>query len=542
MPSRRPSGSGGDSAYGLGPPTNTFANDAARDAYATANAAWLADYNANRFFWIRNGTKIQRRNASGTSWEDVTPVVQGRTGGRGADGSFELSIFRSYTGNLPATPTTPSSVGAGNNPTLPNGWSATPPDTTDPIAIVKQRVARGATAVTYTPPRRWDGRDGVGEGTGNLPSAGAQDIGRLLRVGSDEAPFWDEVEDILEGRVPDTYGLSREDVSLVKHIPATHRYADSTTVRVYFATQHTFDGLDSAAKYSALAWQAVGTETNLRTGGRFLVRVPLADIATESVTRGRILHTTTTDLHVPVGFTFADLTERFRNSQYAFYSTGFFAVFTDQGMGFDHTFKWQDYGIEVAIDTVHLDDDAVNRLLPTPTAGSKDKFIKVNAAGDAWELVNGPAFYPPATVATGAARLPLQNGETSLDVVLGAVTSASGFLSVSGNELVLRRGIYRITSSFTHYAASSGVTEYNNNNQTRFDVMMEASGTGIIQAEEGGYTRPIGGQSYGHHSVGVTIYIPANDTGVELGLVGHAQANSGAVGLDNIIVWPVSVP
>lgn len=71
---------GGASAYGLGPPTNTFADATARDAYATANASWLAEYNGNRFFWIRVGTDIQRRNAAGTAWENVTAVVQGPAG------------------------------------------------------------------------------------------------------------------------------------------------------------------------------------------------------------------------------------------------------------------------------------------------------------------------------------------------------------------------------------------------------------------------------------------------------------------------------
>lgn len=77
---------GGDSAYGLGPPTNTFASDAARDTYAAANATWLADYNANRFFWIRSGDELQRRNRAGNAWEEVTPVVQGRRGIQGVPG------------------------------------------------------------------------------------------------------------------------------------------------------------------------------------------------------------------------------------------------------------------------------------------------------------------------------------------------------------------------------------------------------------------------------------------------------------------------
>lgn len=86
MPITGPTGSGGGgaSAYGLGPTPNTFANDAARDTQA-ADATWLGQYNDNRFFWIRNGSDIQRRNAAGDAWENVTAVVQGPAGADGDD-------------------------------------------------------------------------------------------------------------------------------------------------------------------------------------------------------------------------------------------------------------------------------------------------------------------------------------------------------------------------------------------------------------------------------------------------------------------------
>ena len=76
----------GGSAYGLGPTPNTFANTTARDTQASADGDWLAEYNDNRFFWIRTGTNIQRRNADGDGWENVTAVVQGRQGPPGDDG------------------------------------------------------------------------------------------------------------------------------------------------------------------------------------------------------------------------------------------------------------------------------------------------------------------------------------------------------------------------------------------------------------------------------------------------------------------------
>ena len=76
----------GAAAYSLGPAPNTFANNAARNAQANGDSDWLAQYNDNRFFWIRTGTNIQRRNAAGDGWENVTTVIQGPRGRDGDDG------------------------------------------------------------------------------------------------------------------------------------------------------------------------------------------------------------------------------------------------------------------------------------------------------------------------------------------------------------------------------------------------------------------------------------------------------------------------
>ena len=70
----------------LGPEQNDFADAAARDAYAVANAAWLNQYNLDRGFWIKTGVMIQRRNAAGDDWEDVTQAIIGGPGGMGERG------------------------------------------------------------------------------------------------------------------------------------------------------------------------------------------------------------------------------------------------------------------------------------------------------------------------------------------------------------------------------------------------------------------------------------------------------------------------
>lgn len=104
-PGRGGVATGGTGVLGLGPKQNTFgaadtanraAAEALRNAYANANAAWLAEYNANRSFWIRlvwdDGTVEQRRNAAGDAWEDVTNVIRGQRGPGPTDQQIRSAI------------------------------------------------------------------------------------------------------------------------------------------------------------------------------------------------------------------------------------------------------------------------------------------------------------------------------------------------------------------------------------------------------------------------------------------------------------------
>ena len=90
-------GTGGGGGLTLGPPTNTFTAatqalaEAARDAYATANAAWLAQYDAEPTFTIEinwpvavTDTLYQSRRSS--AWADVTGLIRGKKGAAGTDG------------------------------------------------------------------------------------------------------------------------------------------------------------------------------------------------------------------------------------------------------------------------------------------------------------------------------------------------------------------------------------------------------------------------------------------------------------------------
>ena len=255
-------GAGGGSAYGLGPATNTFADATARDAYAGANNDWLTQYNNNRFFWIRTGTNIQRRNAAGNGWENVTAVVQGA---QGVPGSYERTIFRAFS-TAPTssdTPTAPNSIASvGAAPTLPAGTAATPPSGDTPIYASLQRVARGSTTVTYTAWRRWDGVDG-GDGEGgmaatwdrrlapSLPIDGVRPTGRgqTLQTGGSFTTNGSARERFIQLSVPDHLRQFVRDgrVGLALRFAYRVRSVTSTTpVRLRFRL---LDGTSSSSNY-----------------------------------------------------------------------------------------------------------------------------------------------------------------------------------------------------------------------------------------------------------------------------------------------------
>lgn len=89
------------------------------------------------------------------------PGLRGLPGPAGAAGSFERTLFKSYTTVLPTAPASSVLTNAGDIPGVPAGWSLTPAAGRRPIGATIQRVPRGSTSVTYTNTRRWDGLDGA---------------------------------------------------------------------------------------------------------------------------------------------------------------------------------------------------------------------------------------------------------------------------------------------------------------------------------------------------------------------------------------------
>ena len=173
-------GGGGAGGLTLGPPQNQFSGDTraeavtARNNYATANASWLAQYDAEPTFTITlswptaNPTDTIYQSRRGGSWADVTGLLRGPAGTDGVPPIYQRWIFQAAD-SQPSAPTAPNAIAsAGDIPGLPSGWFYAPPDTTQPIWASLQTVPQDRTVVTYTAPDRWDGADGSGGGLEDL--------------------------------------------------------------------------------------------------------------------------------------------------------------------------------------------------------------------------------------------------------------------------------------------------------------------------------------------------------------------------------------
>ena len=169
-------GGGGAGGLTLGPPQNQFTGnnragaETARNNYATTNASWLAQYDAEPTFTIIltwGSTTIYQARRGG-SWADVTGLLRGPAGTDGVPPIYQRWIFQAAA-SQPSAPTAPNAVAtAGDIPGLPTGWAYAPPDSTQPIWASLQTVPQDRTVVTYTTPDRWDGEDGSGGGLEDL--------------------------------------------------------------------------------------------------------------------------------------------------------------------------------------------------------------------------------------------------------------------------------------------------------------------------------------------------------------------------------------
>ena len=132
-----PGGGGGSGGLTLGPPTNEFtaatkaAAETLRNAYATANATWLADYDDEPTYTITinwpatpTNTVFQARRSS--SWADVTGLVRGPKGIAGDQARFEVYAYIN-TATAPAVaPTGGTFVQTTGTLTVPTGYTSVP--------------------------------------------------------------------------------------------------------------------------------------------------------------------------------------------------------------------------------------------------------------------------------------------------------------------------------------------------------------------------------------------------------------------------------
>ena len=137
MPIGVPGGSGGGGGLTLGPPTNTFngatraAAEAARDAYAAANAAWLAQYDAEPTYTIIVSWPVAPANTvyqsrRGNAWADVTGLVRGPKGAEGEQARFVVYAYINASAAPAAAPVGGTFVQSTGVLTVPVGYTAIP--------------------------------------------------------------------------------------------------------------------------------------------------------------------------------------------------------------------------------------------------------------------------------------------------------------------------------------------------------------------------------------------------------------------------------
>ena len=128
---------GGGGGLTLGPPTNTFngatraAAEAVRDAYAAANAAWLAQYDAEPTFtiiltWPAVPANTVYQSRRGNAWADVTGLVRGPKGAEGEQARFVVYAYINASAAPVAAPVGGTFVQSTGVLTVPVGYTAIP--------------------------------------------------------------------------------------------------------------------------------------------------------------------------------------------------------------------------------------------------------------------------------------------------------------------------------------------------------------------------------------------------------------------------------
>ena len=201
---------------------------------------------------------------------------------------------------------------------------------------------------------------------------------------------------------PETFGLTHDDVNILKNLPVTHHYTNSTRVEVA-----AFDwNSPPSGGLTNQTWATSVAKTNVQVGQLLYFRIPTPNIDDAAITRGRMAEWNRglDDDNWIVATDVSDATWTYYEPRHVFPIT----------RGNDYTWAWQEYTFGIAIDTAHLDSDVVARLIAA--GGSDGQVYTKDTATDyasGWE--NPPDADPVARAGLDELTARIDAVETSIE-------------------------------------------------------------------------------------------------------------------------------
>ena len=367
-------GIGGSGALRLGPATNAFsgttrtAAETARDAYATANASWLAAYDADATLiitvsWTSPSAQTAYQSRRSSAWYDLTAVVRGPAGPTGATGA----------------------TGAAGAPGMDGNDGADGADGMD--------GADGA-----------DGMDGAEGPEGPRGPAGMDGEDGLLSVSQVDAQIGTALAAAVTGNTETniTVTYNSADGTLDFVVP------DDTDTDTLVGLTDTPSSFGTAGQVLAVNTARDGVEWTAQSGGasNFLA---LSDTPSSF----------TANYQVYVNAAGTALEFREMSGPYSLTINGRDITLTDGGDGSEDT-------VTIPADQ---DTDTFLELTDTPSSYTANRWLKVNAAGDALELTTAPSS---ATTLLALTDTPSSFGTAGQVLAVNSSATAAEWTAQSG--------------------------------------------------------------------------------------------------------------